>query len=114
MSYLKVNHDDAKPIFERVQLSVDSVQWLDDVYTLICCQSVEVVPTVLRGIYLIIDEEGKLYDDWSSRINTVATILYGSRSDVIVGDAILARMSGGDLLPLTDSDIDRITRYFLC
>ena len=114
MSYLKINYDDAKPIFERVQLSENSVQWLDDVYNLIHCQSVEVVPTVIRGIYLIIDDEGKLYDDWCNRINTLATILYGSRSDVIVGDAILARRSGGDLLPLTDSDIDLITRYFCC
>ena len=114
MSYLKINHDDAKPIFERVQLSVDSVQWLDDVYNLLHCQVVDVVPTVLRGIYLVIDDEGKLYDDWCSRINTVATILYGSRSDVIVGDAILARMSGADLIPLTDSDIDLIILHFPC
>lgn len=114
MSYLKINHDDSKPIFERVDLCEDPVEFFDQVCTHIRCQLVEVVPTVLRDICLVIDEEGKLYDDWRCRINTVATILYGSHSDCIVGDAIIARRSGEYLIPLTDSDISLITRYFRC
>ena len=42
----------------------------------------------------------------------VASILYGSDFDFIVGDAILARVDGENLAPLTSDDVDRLKRYF--
>lgn len=112
MPYLKINHDEAKPTFELLDLPADSSAWLAACYVAIDCRIVQVVPTILRGVVLVIDEEGKLWDGWQNSINKVASILYGSEWDPIVGDAILARVDGENLVPLTSNDIDRLTHYF--
>lgn len=111
MPYLKINHDFRNPTLETLDLPDNVDAWLDACYTAIDCTTIEVIPTILKGIVLVIDEEGKLADDWRSRINRFATYLYGS-VDVIVGDALLARISGEDLVPLTSTDIDCI-RFLL-
>lgn len=108
MPYLKINHDDAKPIFEELDLPEDVRGWLDACYNVLSCSCIQTAPTVIRGIVLVIDEEGKLWDGWENRINKVATVLYGSYSDPIVGDAILARVDGENLVPLSPYDIHRI------
>lgn len=113
MPYLKINCDDRKPIFEELDLPEDVTEWLHACYTAICCRTIQTAPTVIRGIVLVIDEEGKLFDGWEHRINKIATVLYGSYSDVIVGDAILARVAGEELVPLTTADIDRLRRFFI-
>ncbi len=112
MPYLKINHDDAKPMFEELDLPDDSRAWLDACYNALGCRIIETAPTVLRGVVLVIDEEGKLWDGWQKRINKVASILYGSDWDPIVGDAILARIDGENLAPLTSDDVDLLRRHF--
>jgi hypothetical protein len=112
MPYLKINHDDSKPTFEEVELPGDSRAWLDTCYELIGCVCVQVAPTCIRGVVLVIDEEAKLYDGWQNRINKVASILYGSDWDPIVGDALLARVDGEELEPLTDQQIELVRRHF--
>lgn len=112
MPYLKINHDDAKPTFEELDLPEESRAWLDACYNSLGCSTIQTAPTVLQGIVLVIDEEGKLWDGWQNRINKVASILYGSDWDPIVGDAILARVDGENLVPLTSADADRLRRHF--
>ena len=112
MPYLKVNHDDAKPPFEELVLPDEPRAFLDVCYNALGCSIIETVPTVLRGIVLVIDEEGKLFDGWQNRINAVASILYGSYRGRIVGDAILARVDGDKLVPLTSDDVDLLRRYW--
>ena len=110
MPYLKINHVDA--IFTELYLPDEPRAWLDACYNALGCSTIQTAPTVLRGIVLVIDEEGKLWDGWQNRINKVASILYGSDWDPIVGDAILARVDGENLVPLTSDDVDRVRRYF--
>lgn len=112
MPYLKINYDDAKPAFEELDLPEDVSAWLDACYQVIGCSLIETAPTVFRDLILVIDQEGKLWDGWQNRINTVASILYGSEWDPIVGDAILARVDGENLVPLTSDDVDRLKRHF--
>lgn len=112
MPYLKINYDDAKPTFEELDLPEESSAWLYACYTALGCSTIETAPTVLRGIVLVIDDEGKLWDGWQNRINKVASILYGSYWDSIVGDAILARVDGENLVPLSFDDIDLLRRQF--
>ena len=112
MPYLKINQDDAKPPFEELFLPEEPRAWLDACYNALGCSNIETVPTVLRGIVLVVDEEAKLWDGWQNRINKVASILYGSDWDPIAGDAILARVAGENLVPLTPDDADRVRRHF--
>ena len=112
MPYLKINHDDVKPTFEKLDLPDDPRAWLAACYNALGCSTIETVPTVIRGLVLVIDDEGKLWDGWQNRINKVASILYGSDWDSIVGDAIIARVVGDNLAPLNSCDVDRLRRYF--
>ena len=112
MPYLKINHDDVKPTFEELNLPDEPRAWLDACYNAIGCSTIETVSTVVRGLVLVIDDEGKLWDGWESRINKVASVLYGSDCDPIVGDAIVARVNDEGLVPLTSDDVDRLRRYF--
>lgn len=112
MPYMKINQDDVMPTFEELDLPDEPRAWLDACYNALGCSTVETASTVLRGIVLVIDEQGKLFDGWENRINKVASILYGSDWDVIVGDAILARVDGENLAPLTSNDVDLLRRHF--
>lgn len=112
MPYLKINQDDTKPTFEELDLPEESRAWLDACHNALGCSTIQTAPTVFRGIVLVIDDEGKLWDGWENRINKVATILYGSDWDTIVGDAILARIDGEDLVPLTSADITQLYSCF--
>lgn len=112
MPYLKINHDDAKPPFESIDLPSEPRAFLHACYDAIGCDCIQTVPTVMRGVLLVIDDEGKLKDGWQNRVNKIASILYGSSWDPIVGDAILARVDGENLVPLTPKDIEIITSPF--
>lgn len=101
------------PIFEELELPEDTGEWLDACYNAIGCSCIQTAPTVVRGLVLVIDDEGKLWDGWENRINKVATVLYGSHTDVIVGDAILARVEGENLVPLSPYDIHLLRRAIL-
>lgn len=113
MPYLKINYDDSKPTFEELNLPDSPIAWLHACYNALGCRSIETTSTVLRDIVLVIDEEGKLFDGWENRINKVASLFHGSVWDFIAGDAILARVSGCDLVPLTFDDLDRILNHSL-
>lgn len=112
MPYLKINQDVSKPTFELIDLPDDPTAWLHACYDVLQCSTIATAPTVLRGILLVIDDEAKLWDGWQFRINNVASILYGSYLDSIVGDALLARVDGENLVPLTSDDIERLKRCF--
>lgn len=112
MPYLKINQDASKPTFEELELPDDATAWLHACYDVLQCRTIATAPTVLRGILLVVDDEAKLWDGWQHRINNVASILYGSYCDCIVGDAILSRVNGENLVPLTADDIERLKRCF--
>lgn len=112
MPYIKINHDDIDTVFDEIDLPDEPIAWLHACYNALGCSSIETVPTVLRGIVLVIDEEGKLWDGWQNRINRVASIISGSYCDPIVGDAILAKIDGVNLVPLTRDDFDRFILHF--
>lgn len=115
MPYLKINYDDAKQTFEELYLPCEPRAWLDACHNAIGCSIIETTSTVIPHVVLVLDEEGKLWDGWRLRINKFATYLGGKVLDPIVGDAILARVDGENLVPLTSYDVDlvyRLKRYF--
>lgn len=112
MPYLKINHDDSNSMFEELNFPEDPMAWLDACHNALGCSSIQTASTVFRGVVLIIDEEGKLWDGWENRINIVASILHGSNRDPIVGDAILAQIDGENLVPLSPMHIDILYRRF--
>ena len=61
---------------------------LEEVYALIGCELVQVVPTTKAGKIMIIDEEGKLKDDAEVNLLATAAYPYGDE-DPIVGNAII-------------------------
>lgn len=111
MPYLKINHDDTKLPLEEIELPKDTEGFLEACYKAIGCYCIEVVPSRFMGLYLIIDESGKMKDGWCDRINSAASKLFGVWWDNIVGDAILAKASGSDLVPLNPSDVERVTLW---
>ena len=113
MPYLKINYDPKKPRFEEIELSEDVHEFLDMCYREIGCESIEVAPTFVQDIVLIIDEQGKCFDGWEQRVNSFATLLYGNIYDCIVGDAILARRFGPELIPLNETDLLLSRKFFM-
>lgn len=108
VTYWKINVDPPQPTFEPVEVARDS-DFLRACYDAIGCDLIEVTPTVIRGLVLIVDEEGKLKDNW--QVNKVATILHALR-DPIAGVAILAREDEADLIPPTEKDMERLRAFF--
>lgn len=95
---------------KRIDLPSDSRGFLSTCYSLIDCDLIEIVSTWLPDIVLIVDESGKLKEDWKP--NPIASILYPNPYDSIAGTAIIARRSGPDLVPLLDSDIEFLSDFF--
>ena len=115
MPYLKIKYVDTKPMFEKIYLPREPRAWLDACYNVLGCSIIETTSTVIPDVVLVFDEEGKLRDGWKHRINRVATYLAVKVLDPIVGDAILARVDGDNLVPLTFRDIDLVywlKRYY--
>lgn len=63
-------------------------QFTDEAYDLIGASTIEIVPTIIPGMIMLIDEEGKLQ---GKPVNRAATRLYPYDGDVIVGDVLLCR-----------------------
>lgn len=67
---------------------------LDEIYELLGCSMIEHI-SVLNGKeeHMIVDEEGKLKEGWTERINAEATRIfdksYGAGWDVVVGDVLM-------------------------
>ena len=112
MPYLKINYksEEGKPIFESVFLPCDSIGFLNRCYDLIGCNSIEIPNTILPGIVMIIDEEGKCKDGWEEKINIYASFLYPSPFDPIVGNVILAHRVDAELYPLSEGEIYHIVQ----
>lgn len=110
MTYWKINADPARPTFEPVEIPTESNGFLKACYRAIGCDYIEVTPTCIRGLVLIVDEEGKLKDNW--QVNQVATAIHARYGDPIAGDAILAREDDADLLPPTEKDMERLRAFF--
>lgn len=111
--YLKLNHDNStSTTFELIDLPEESGAWLRSVYDHLNIDILDVVPTVISGLFLVIDDMGKMYDGWEDRINSSASVLYGSPWDPIVGDAILCRRIGPELVPLSFQDVSYLEKFF--
>ncbi len=108
--WLKICHD-GKMRYVELPSSVDeSSFFLNALYRELDCDSIEIVrvrgfDAFFSGIepVIIIDECGKLKDDWELRINGLCTLGYAPLADCIVGDAVLGFRVGPDVLPLPES-----------
>lgn len=112
MTYYAINYDNTLPGILPVDLPADPTQMLHACYDIIGCDMIETVGTVIRGLVLVIDESGKLRDNWRSTVNTIATALYGYWRDPIVGVAILASVDGDRLAPPTAAQMDIIRKHW--
>ncbi len=108
MPYLKIPFDSLR--LDPIDLPEDSREWLHACYDAIGCDCIEVASTFIPDLALIVDESGKCWDGWEDRINPLASILYGSPNDPIVGTAILARRVDPDIVPLTSEDVAIVRR----
>jgi len=64
---------------------------LPEMYNILNCKIIQFVRTK-EGKLMVIDEEGKLKDDWRNNINTKATELYvHGELDPIVGDVLICQ-----------------------
>lgn len=111
MPFLKISYNEV-PAIQEVEIPVDVHAQLDAFYQLIPCNTISVVNTVLPRLVMIVDDVGKLSDDWETRINGLASALYGNPYDVIAGNVIIGRLEAPDIVPLTRADIDRVFAYF--
>ena len=107
MPYLLI---DRHGYHETVDLPQENL--LKSLYSELRCSLIEIAPTLYRGYVLIIDEEGKLQPYAGFSHNRYADVLYrysevNGYDDWIVGDAILAKISNGDIQPLTREEILR-------
>lgn len=86
----------------RQSVSIDEANWLNCVYSLLNCDCIEIVQTLLRDVVMIVDESGKMKAGWEKRVNICASQFYAGAQfgDPIVGDAIFAYRIGPDLFPL--------------
>ena len=112
MPYLKINYksEEGKPIFESVSLPRGLTRFLNRCHDLIGCNSIEIPNTILPGIVMIIDEQGKCKDGWEEKINIYASFLYASPFDPIVGNVILAHRVDAELYPLSEGEIYHIVQ----
>jgi hypothetical protein len=64
---------------------------LPEMYNILNCRIIQFVRTK-KGKLMVIDEEGKLKEDWIDNINTEATKLYvHGELDPIVGDVLICQ-----------------------
>lgn len=110
--YLKINYDDSKPMFEKIDFGKGEIDYLSDCYRQYDLGVLAIVPTVVSGLFMIVFKNCIRRTGCFQRYNAVATMLFGSRDDFIIDDAILCRVEGLQIVPLTDDDIKRVKRCF--
>lgn len=111
--YVKIPHTfDPDNPYELIDLPQDTSAWLKAVYKHLECTTIDVASTILPGIVLVLDDNGKMTDDWPLKINEFASALYPSDWDPIVGNVILARRNASELEPLTDADLDALADFY--
>lgn len=112
MQYLKIRHDRAKaPRYELTTLPADIGEWLKACYKEIDCDCIETASTILLPYVLILDESGKCKPDWKKKLNTPASILYGNPFDDIVGDVLVGKIAGEDIIGIDEHDLQRLLKY---
>lgn len=112
MKYFKIRHDRAKaPRYELVDLPEDVHEWLEACYKEIDCDCIETASTLLPPLVLILDESGKCKSDWRKKLNTPASILYGNPFDDIVGDVLIGKIAGEDIIGIDENDVLRLLKY---
>lgn len=111
--YIKIPYTfDPDNPYELIDLPQDTSAWLKAVYKHLECSTIDVASTIFPDLVLVLDDNGKMTDDWPLKINYFASALYPSFWDPIVGNVILARRSFSELEPLTDDDLDTIGTFF--
>ena len=111
--YIKIPYEfDPNNPFEVIDLPQDTSAWLKAVYKHLECTTIDVASSIFPDLVLVLDDNGKMTDDWPVKINQFASALYPSFWDPIVGNVILARRSFSDLEPLTLEDIEQITTFY--
>lgn len=94
--------------------SAGALDRLHSWYDSLECDCLQHVQTLIPGLYLLIDDNGKITDP-PKQLNTLATFLYpGYPYDCIVGHAILAgvglRDGEPDIVPPSDSLLRTFSR----
>lgn len=112
MSYIKINYDCALPGMELIDLPSDIPGFLDSCHSHLECDMIECTYTVWPDIVMIVDESAKLDPNWIHKFNNLASVVHGCNNDVIAGNAILAQIEHEDFVPLSEAQIERISKYF--
>ena len=117
--WLKICHDGRMMYVDMPDSTEDpSYPFLNAVHREIDCDLIEIVrvagfdfmcPTGTNPI-IIIDECGKLKKDPELRINNLCTLGYAPGLDCIIGDALLGRQVGPEILPLTQEQYDHFVQ----
>lgn len=94
--------------------SVGALDRLHSWYDALECHCLQHVQTIIPGLYLLIDDNGKITDP-PKQLNTFASLLYpGFPYDCIVGHAILAgvgmRDGEADIVPPSESHLRTLSR----
>lgn len=90
--WLKISHTGELRYVELPDSRSDGA-FLAAVHREIDCDMIEFVHLRFfhEHLCLMIDECGKLKDGWQERVNNVASLMYASGYDCIVGDGLLGR-----------------------
>ena len=118
--WLKISHNGEMRYVDLPDSRSDGA-FLNAVQREISCDLIEFVYCRLAGmrLCLMIDECGKLKDDWPSRVNHPASLLYASGEDCIVGDVLIGttrRLDDGEIyvVPCEPEYYDHLVKVFSC
>lgn len=127
MKVIKIPYDTKKPCTVNEVTDTEDIRCLDKIKELIQIEWAEIVLTFIRGedphrdYVLIVDEIGKLKDEWVKKINPRASQWYAGamHGDPIVGDVILMarewkdNFGECDLAGLTDYEEEVLMFYLI-
>ena len=121
MKVIKIPYDLSEPCMVCEVSEPDSGACLDDIKKVIDIDYAEIVLTYVRSRFgdpfreyvLIVDEVGNLKDNWDTRVNKRASVLYRGflSGDPIVGDVVLCprewspNFGERDLVGFSDAEI---------
>lgn len=101
--YLRLKTDGTSDFVE-----LPEENFLDAAYAALGCTFIEFAQTRVSDLVLMVDEFGLLKDDFE--VNYMASDLYVG--DLIVGDAILCRRFGPDIVPVSLSVLTFVNIVF--
>ena len=90
-------------------LEIEDSKLFDTAYELCDCSCIEIVNILIRNC-LIIDNSGKLKD---KKVNPLCSLLYAGWvvDDYIVGDALLGKRVGPDIIGLNEKELKEMLGY---